>query len=229
MSNMKWIVLSMAGLVLLTGIAADAMADAESIIRIRKRPDLLIQEWDELIDDALEVSNPLYEQDVNEGVNPLYEPKSMVFNPGDFFNGTPVRFELQMEPELPDGVYLPPDSYAFDIKLFEIDPNGGHDRQVFFFSEPLTFSFDIPGLSDGDIDDLVLGYLDETKSPPEWKVEDSGVDKCLDSDRDNLFCGTTDHLTTFILAPSTVIPEPTSLLLFGLGGLAMMRRKRTVV
>ncbi|MCB1219403.1 MAG: type VI secretion system tube protein Hcp [Planctomycetales bacterium] len=52
----------------------DELAQA-IIIRIRKRPDLLMQEWDSLIDEQMEAlqNNPLYEGDNGTGENPLYE------------------------------------------------------------------------------------------------------------------------------------------------------------
>ena len=41
---------------------------------------------------------------------------------------------------------------------------------------------------------VCLGYIDESKVPPEWVCED----KCLNS-KDNYLCGKTDHLTSFAL------------------------------
>ena len=42
--------------------------------------------------------------------------------------------------------------------------------------------------------DVCLGYIDESKSPPEWVCED----KCLKS-KNNFLCGKTNHLTSFAL------------------------------
>ncbi|MCB1185762.1 type VI secretion system tube protein Hcp [bacterium] len=52
----------------------DELAQA-IIIRIRKRPDLLMQEWESLIDEQMEAlqNNPLYEGDNGTAENPLYE------------------------------------------------------------------------------------------------------------------------------------------------------------
>eukprot|EP01095_Lingulamoeba_sp_RSL-Kostka_P001483 TRINITY_DN1205_c1_g1_i8.p1 TRINITY_DN1205_c1_g1~~TRINITY_DN1205_c1_g1_i8.p1 ORF type:complete len:360 (+),score=137.03 TRINITY_DN1205_c1_g1_i8:1404-2483(+) len=43
-----------------------------------------------------------------------------------------------------------------------------------------------------EIEDLCLGYLDESINPPEWTCED----QCLEKDGD-FVCGTSDHLTSF--------------------------------
>lgn len=43
-------------------------------------------------------------------------------------------------------------------------------------------------------DDSCLGYIDESKSPPEWVCEDS----CLEVS-DGMACGTTDHFTNFAI------------------------------
>ena len=182
--------------------------------RIRKRPDLLLQEWDQLIDEPLTINNPLYEEDVNQGVNPLYEPKSIILQPSEFWPGYPVRLEVQLESELPGGIPVPRDSYVFDVKLF----NSATDELITDFPNGLTFTFDIPQLTAGDIDNMVLGYLDETKNPPEWKVEDGNIKVC--GDKGDLVCGKTDHLTTFMIGPATSIPEPSSIaVLIGLLGL----------
>jgi hypothetical protein len=45
------------------------------------------------------------------------------------------------------------------------------------------------------LDASCLGYLDETRSPPEWKCEDS----CLDETDNNTLCGETDHFTNFAI------------------------------
>ena len=44
-------------------------------------------------------------------------------------------------------------------------------------------------------DDLCLGFLDESKNPPEWRCEDS----CVQEVSNGLFCGETDHFTNFAL------------------------------
>ena len=44
-------------------------------------------------------------------------------------------------------------------------------------------------------EDLCLGYLDESKSPPKWECED----RCLQIDDNGLICGETDHFTNFAL------------------------------
>jgi len=48
---------------------------------------------------------------------------------------------------------------------------------------------------DADEDNLCLGFLDSSLSPPEWVCEDS----CLDETPNGLFCGTTTHFTNFAL------------------------------
>lgn len=40
-----------------------------------------------------------------------------------------------------------------------------------------------------------LGYLDETRSPPQWRCEDP----CLDKKEGDLVCGETDHFTNFAI------------------------------
>lgn len=199
--------------------------EAQAHFRIRQRPDLLVSEWDELIDEALKVSNPLYEENQQSGENPLYEPESITFNPGEFWQGSPIRFELQLDPELPDGVSLPKGAYAFDIKI--IDQLSG--EMLTDFPEGLTFSFSIPGLTQQQIDDAGLGYLDESRNPPVWRIEDPTVDECLSSDGGKLLCGKTDHLTTFVIGNSTAIPEPSSLLLLMTGGLLAATRRRVAL
>ena len=44
-------------------------------------------------------------------------------------------------------------------------------------------------------ENLCLGYLDESKSPPKWECED----RCLQIDDNGLICGETDHFTNFAL------------------------------
>lgn len=198
--------------------------EAQAYFRIRQRPDLLTAEWDELIDDNLEmlVENPLYEENQQSGENPLYEPKSISFKPSEFWQGSAIRFELQLDPELPDGVSLPKGAYAFDIKI--IDQLSG--EMLTDFPEGLTFSFNIPGLTQQQIDDAALGFLDESRNPPVWRIEDPTTDECLSSDGGKLLCGKTDHLTTFVIGNSTAIPEPSSLLLLITGSLLAASRRR---
>lgn len=47
----------------------------------------------------------------------------------------------------------------------------------------------------GTPEELCLGFLDESLSPPEWKCEDP----CLEENSEGLFCGQTNHFTNFAL------------------------------
>ena len=51
---------------------------AAIIARLRKRPDLLMQEWDELIDESFDTvqTSPLYEEAGKSGSNPLFEGRT---------------------------------------------------------------------------------------------------------------------------------------------------------
>lgn len=191
-------------------VATPASAD-------RRRPDLLTQEWDELIDETLELTNPLYQDNDPDPFNPLYEPQSISFNAAELWPGTPVRLEVQLDPILPAGVTLPDGAYAFSVKLFD----KATGQPITQFPNGVSFCFDLPHLTPAESDDAALGYLDETEDPPKWKTEDKVLEK-----ENNTLCGTTDHFSIFIIGPSAGVPEPGSLALLSLGGLLVARRRR---
>ncbi len=202
---------------LFLGVAVSS-ADA----RIRKRPDLLLVEWDELIDEPMSVSNPLYEENTNSGENPLYEPKTIVFNPGDFFSGQPVRFELAMDVLLDDGIAEPFNAYEFDIKLFDIATN----EPITDFPNGISIGFVIPGLTADDIANAALGYLDESVDPPVWRIEDETCTTGISPAGEPMVVCKTTHLTTFALGPANSVPEPASVMVFAvIAGCVLSRRK----
>ena len=62
-------------------------------------------------------------------------------------------------------------------------------------SASLGGSVEICLQSTSDSDDQCLGFLNEEKSPPIWECQD----RCLNTNNDGLFCGSTDHFTNFAL------------------------------
>ena len=72
----------------------------ELLTRLRKRPDLLSSEWDMLIDESVEVlmNNPIYQGDLNEGENPLYEAERSGNFDGFSEGGVRINFSERTSP-----------------------------------------------------------------------------------------------------------------------------------
>lgn len=63
------------------------------------------------------------------------------------------------------------------------------------FARPVQVCLTGVEIVEDDADSLCLGFLDESKDPPEWKCEDT----CLEHNDDGRYCGRTDHFTNFAL------------------------------
>jgi len=187
-----------------------------------RRPDLLLVEWDELTDEPATATNPLYEDPGTTGTSPLYEPRSVSVNSTDLWQGAPIRLELQLDNELPPGVEVPDDAYVFSVALFD----QATDQPITQFPNGVTFTFDIPHLTETDRQNMALGYLDETKNPPMWVSEDRTIDPCNEpGGSGSQVCGKTTHFTTFVIGPANGVPEPGSLALLS-GALLFIKRRK---
>lgn len=184
--------------------------------------------------EPLSISNPMYEENGQQGENPLYEPSSVVFNPNQFEQAFDVIFEVVMdgdvedpraypgvkvsEGQLPDWIWYPVSAFAFEVNVY----NASTGEKITDFPDGIEFTFDIPGLSDEAIDDAVLGYFDEEDQM--WKAED----KVLEKHENGTLCGTTNHLTVFAVMPANVIPEPGTLGALMVLGMMGVRRRRVI-
>ena len=131
----------------------------------------------------------------------------------------PMRLTIDFDPVLPQGSKAPSQkSWCFAIKL--TDEVSGQEMTQFPGS-PLTIGFNTP-FSDAEATKYCLGYLDETRNPPEWKCQDSALKK----DSGGYLCGTTDHFTIFTLAETAVVPEPASVSVIAFATIALLNRKR---
>ena len=109
--------------------------------------------------------------------------------------------------ELPDNspaevtIKLPPEEFssllsqqrASDVLDISIVQSSGSNKK-FEVCFPVDEKFDSKSC---------LGFIDETKEPPEWKCEDRSVKK----NKDGLVCGKTDHFTNFAILLTGVNEE----------------------
>lgn len=131
----------------------------------------------------------------------------------------PTRLTIDFDPVLPQGSKaLPNKSWCFAVKL--TDEATGQELTRFPGS-PLTIGFNTP-LNDADAAKHCLGYLNEASNPPKWECQDAALKK----DSGGYLCGTTDHLTIFTLAETSVVPEPASISVIAFTTIAMLKRKR---
>ncbi len=177
---------------------------------------------------ACTIVNPAYEESGNNGEMPsrividgLYEaiPQSLFAQTGV----TSLTITFDAEP-LISVVPQTPSTFVFELSLAFDDPSATAVHQL---AQPVGLGFEyaaghwptpLPSPA-------LLGYLDETRNPPEWVAEGS-LSRCGPaSSGGDLLCGTTDHLSYFSVLP---VPEPgTGLLtMLGLTGLGAGRRRR---
>ena len=130
----------------------------------------------------------------------------------------PMRLTIDFDPVIPQGSpNLPAESFVFGLTL--VDPETG--LPITQFSEPVTVGFDTP-FSESVARNHCLAYLDETKSPPEWKCQDPALVQVNGS----FWCGQTDHFTVFALAETSAVPEPASATLMSVALITLMQRLR---
>jgi hypothetical protein len=168
--------------------------------------------------DAQEVvKNPLYMPNPNTNENPLASMRSFVFDPNEIWaagGNQPVTFRFDLGDSLPSDLPpLPPNAIPFSIEL--LDSNNVAIHQL---SAPLSIYGDFDS---GVTGQLEFGYLESSSGTAAWTVIGT---KMVVANSD-LLCGTTNHLSTFYLAP---VPEPSTLVLgaIGLGLLAAHRLRR---
>lgn len=167
-------------------------------------------------DGNLRINNPLFEESEGEKHNPLYEPSTIIVTPPELTGGGEVLLSLNFGDGIEGGAPpAPGGSYVFEITL----EDAATDAPITQFDKPITLGFEMPRYR-GEVGDLSLGFLDESRDPPEWRVEDPTLESC----RNGEVCGTTNHFTLFSVG---VIPEPSSaLLLSTAGALALLGRRR---
>lgn len=141
---------------------------------------------------ALVVTNPLYQDSGPKGENPLYEPKSLIFDPGQLWQGAPAEFRVTMDVDLPQTLPAAPRG-AFVFGLFLTDAATGD--AIHQLAQSVLITTDAGGPIAGD---YTFGTFDEGTG--QW-AEISKADK----KKENLLCGTTDHFSVFYIAP---VPEP---------------------
>lgn len=165
------------------------------------------------------ITNPTYEESANQGTNALYEPSAIVIWPDQFLEGRQLLLEGSFQESIAGDIPpAPGNGYAFELKLTDTETG----QQVTQFTNPIDIGLVIPGVSDlhpeGTVHrDLALGFLDESLTPPEWRVEDKVLETC---DKGTL-CGNTDHFTIFSIG---AVPEPTALALLLMSASFVWRR-----
>ncbi|TWT87203.1 hypothetical protein Mal64_27410 [Pseudobythopirellula maris] len=170
--------------------------------------------------DEQRINNPLHEQNATEGVNPLYEPSTVSFNPNQLPIDRSLSFEFNFQESVKgDHKPAPADAYVFEILLSDTDTGEsitdlGRDFEI-CFEVPQWEQSPLPGST---LSDFSLSYYDEQAQA--WVSED---DKIMVKEN-NTFCGTTDHFTVFAIGPA--VPEPTSLLLALAASAACLVRRR---
>jgi hypothetical protein len=157
-----------------------------------------------------EVKNPLYEGSGQSGTNPMYETKSLRVNLLDAWPGEPATLQLALGDDLPSDLpALPLGALAFEVSL--IDAGGLPIHQL---PDPLQIFFDIDAPTGALFEFGTLNEADGT-----WQAMET-----LARRSDGLYCGTTDHLSYFYIAP---VPEPSSWLLglLAASGCWLLRRR----
>ena len=78
-----------------------------------------------------------------------------------------------------------------DVLDISIVQEGSSKEKKFEICFPVDETFDSKSC---------LGYIDETRDPPEWRCED----RCVKKNNDGLVCGKTNHFTNFAILLSGV-------------------------
>jgi hypothetical protein len=128
----------------------------------------------------------------------------------------PLLLTIDTAPAMPQGISgLPGDFYPFALTL--TDPADG--RIVTPFTDVVDVCFNATTRDDKK---LCLAYIDESKSPPEWKCEDASMIR----DSGGYLCGTTNHFTIFALAETAAVPEPVAVAWLAPAVTLLTRRRR---
>jgi hypothetical protein len=156
------------------------------------------------------IKNPLYEDSGHSGTNPMHEARSLHVNLVDAWPGEPATLQLALDDDLPSDLpALPQGALAFEVSL--IDAGG---LPIHHLPDPLQIFFDVDAPAGALFEFGTLNEADGT-----WQAIETMARR-----DDGLWCGTTDHLSYFYIAP---VPEPSSWLLGSLAacGCWWLRRR----